>query len=72
MQRVMDKNKVLLYMVHRIIMDSFLFIQMFMVISHDMDSLLKLIFSNPNKLCTFYSMYPKRQSIKVMNDNLHS
>ena len=35
------------------------------VISHEMDSRLKLIFSNPNVLVFFtcYSMYPKRQSI---------
>ena len=45
---------------------------MYMVISHEMDSLLKLIFSNPNGIFTCYSMYLNRQSIKVMDDNLHS
>ena len=44
----------------------------YMVISYEMDSLLKLIFSNPNGIFTCYSMHPYRQSIKVMNDNLHS
>ena len=43
-----------------------------MVESHEMDSLLKLIFSNPNGIFTCYSMYLNRQSIKVMDDNLHS
>ena len=38
----------------------------------EMDSLLKLIFSNPNGIFTCYSMYLNRQSIKVMDDNLHS
>ena len=47
-------------------------ITMYMVESHEMDSLLKLIFSNPNGIFTCYSMYLNRQSIKVMDDNLHS
>ena len=46
--------------------------QIYKVISHEMDSLLKLIFSNPNGICTCYSMHPNRQSIKVMNGYLHS
>ena len=44
----------------------------YIVISHEMDSLLKLFFSNPNGIFTCYSMHPNRQSIKVINDNLHS
>ena len=44
----------------------------YMVKSHEMDSLLKLFFSNPNGIFTCYSMYRDRQSIKVMDDNLHS
>ena len=44
----------------------------YVVESHEMDSLLKLIFSTPNGIFTCYSMYLNRQSIKVMDDNLHS
>ena len=47
-------------------------VKMYTLESHEMDSLLKLIFSNPNGIFTCYSMYLNRQSIKVMDDNLHS
>ena len=49
-----------------------IYVYIYMVESHEMDSLLKLIFSNPNGIFTCYSMYLNRQSIKVMADNLHS
>ena len=32
----------------------------YLVKSHEMDSLLKYIFSNPNGLLTCYSMYPQK------------
>ena len=50
----------------------YIYVYIYMVESHEMDSLLKIIFSNPNGIFTCYSMYLNRQSIKVMDDNLHS
>ena len=37
---------------------------LFMVKSHEMDSLLKFIFSNPNGLFTCSSIYPQKWSMK--------